>query len=200
MLAHIASFITTTITDLGYPGIAVLMAIESACIPLPSEIILPFSGYLVASGTFTLWGVALAGAVGSVVGSMVAYALGAWGGRPLVERYGTYVLISRRDLERAERWFARWGDPAILVGRVLPVVRTFIGLPAGVSRMRLAPFNAYTFVGSLAWSFALAWIGEILGDHWHTLGGWFHRFDAVILAAAVLAVAVYVWRHLHEAT
>lgn len=199
MLAHIASFITTTITHLGYPGIVVLMAIESACIPLPSEVIMPFSGYLVATGTFTLWGVALAGAVGSVVGSMVAYGIGAWGGRPLAERYGSYVLVSKRDLEQADRWFTRWGDATILVGRVLPVVRTFLGLPAGISRMNLWRYNAYTFLGSFVWCLALAWIGRSLGAHWHTLGGWFHRFDAVIVAAVVLVVAAYVWRHLRQA-
>jgi membrane protein DedA with SNARE-associated domain len=199
VLAHIASFITTTITHLGYPGIVALMAIESACIPLPSEVIMPFSGYLVATGTFTLWGVALAGAVGSVVGSMVAYGIGAWGGRPLAERYGTYVLVSKRDLEQADRWFTRWGDATILVGRVLPVVRTFLGLPAGISRMNLWRYNAYTFLGSFVWCLALAWIGRSLGAHWHTLGGWFHRFDAVIVAAVVLVVAAYVWRHLRQA-
>ena len=195
MLANIASFITHAISNLGYLGVAGLMAVESACIPLPSEVILPFSGYLVATGRFSLWLVALAGATGSVVGSMVAYALGAWGGRPLLERYGSYVLVSTDDLDRADRWFERHGDLTILVGRVLPVVRTYIGLPGGMARMNLWRFNAYTFVGSFVWSLGLAWIGKLLGEHWHTIGGWFHRFDVAIVALVVGAAGWYVYRH-----
>jgi membrane protein DedA with SNARE-associated domain len=198
MLATIASFITHTISGLGYLGVAGLMAIESACIPLPSEVILPFSGYLVATGRFSLWLVALAGATGSVVGSMVAYALGAWGGRPLLERYGPYVLVSIEDLDRADRWFERHGDLTILVGRVLPVVRTYIGFPGGMTRMNLWRFNVYTFIGSFVWSLGLAWIGELLGEHWHTIGGWFHRFDVVIVALIAVAAGWYVYRHLRS--
>ncbi|HKI56354.1 MAG TPA: DedA family protein [Trueperaceae bacterium] len=199
MLAHVAAFITNTISSLGYAGIAGLMAIESACIPLPSEVIMPFSGYLASTGRFSLWLVALAGAVGSVAGSMVAYGLGAWGGRPLVERYGRYVLVSRDDLDRADRWFARYGDITILIGRVLPVVRTFIGFPGGMARMNLWRFNLYTFIGSFVWSLGLAWIGRLLGEHWDTLGGWFHRFDVVIVALVVVGAALYLIRHLRSA-
>ena len=198
MLANIASFITHTISSLGYLGVAGLMAIESACIPLPSEVILPFSGYLVATGRFSVWLVALAGATGSVVGSMVAYALGAWGGRPLLERYGPYVLVSMNDLDRADRWFERHGDLTVLVGRVLPVVRTYIGFPGGMTRMNLWRFNAYTFIGSFVWSLGLAWIGELLGEHWHAIGGWFHRFDVVIVALIVAAAGWYVYRHVRS--
>jgi membrane protein DedA with SNARE-associated domain len=196
MLEHIASFITTVIAQLGYAGVALLMGIESACIPLPSEIIMPFSGYLVSTGTLVLWLVALAGAVGSVLGSLVAYGVGAWGGRPFIERYGKYLLISHHDLDLADRWFARYGDITILVGRMLPVVRTFIAFPAGVARMPLWRFNLYTFIGSFVWCFALAWIGLKLGEHWHSLGGWFHRFDAVIAAILLVGVVWYVRRHL----
>ena len=198
MLEHLAAFITHVISQLGYPGVAVLMAIESACIPLPSEVIMPFSGYLAAKGVFSLWGVALAGAVGSVLGSLVAYAAGAWGGRPFVERYGRYLLVSRRDIDLADRWFARRGDITILIGRVLPVVRTFIGFPAGMSRMQLARFNLYTFVGSFVWCLGLAWIGRLLGEHWNTVGGWFHHFDLAIVALVVLAVVLHVVRHLRS--
>lgn len=198
MLAHIATFVVHAISQLGYLGVAALMAIESACIPLPSEIIMPFSGYLVATGRFSLWAVAAAGAAGSVVGSWGAYALGAWGGRPLIERYGRYLLISRNDLDRADRWFERRGDLAVLVGRVLPVVRTFIGFPAGVARMDLVRFSVYTFVGSYVWCFGLAWIGKALGERWDTLGSWFHRADALIVALGVAAVAYYVVHHLRS--
>lgn len=194
----LAGFIVTVISTLGYAGIVLLMAIESACIPLPSEVIMPFSGYLVFRGEFTLWLVAVAGATGCVLGSLVAYWVGAKGGRPLAEKYGRYILVSAHDLELADRWFARHGDIIILIGRLLPVVRTFIAFPAGVSRMPMAKFVVYTFVGSLIWCWALAWVGLRLGEHWDTLGQYFHRFDAVIVAVIVLAGAWYVWRHLRQ--
>ncbi len=198
LIAPVAGFIIATISTLGYGGIVLLMAIESACIPLPSEIILPFSGYLVFRGELTLWLVAVAGAVGCVLGSLLAYWVGAWGGRPLVEKYGRYILVSRHDLDLADRWFARRGDIIILIGRLLPLVRTFIAFPAGVARMPLVKFILYTFVGSLIWCWALAWVGLRLGQHWDTLGPWFHRFDALIVILILLGAAWYVWRHLHN--
>ncbi|GBE10926.1 inner membrane protein YabI [bacterium BMS3Bbin12] len=198
ILTGMAGVILATITHLGYTGIVLLMAVESACIPLPSEIILPFSGYLVYQGTLNLWGVGIAGAVGCVLGSLVAYYAGARGGRPALERYGRYLLISRHDLELADRWFQRHGDITIFVARLLPVVRTFIALPAGVARMNLPRFIAYTFAGSLLWSLGLAWIGLKLGEHWDTLGGYFHRFDALIAGTLLLAAAWYVRRHLRS--
>ena len=198
LIALLAGFVIATISALGYAGIVLLMAIESACIPLPSEIIMPFSGYLVSQGEMLLWGVALAGAVGCVLGSLAAYYLGAWGGRPLVERYGRYLLISQHDLELADRWFTRHGDITILVGRLLPVVRTFIAFPAGVSRMPMAKFLAYTFLGSLIWCWGLAWVGMRLGERWDSLGVYFHRFDAAILALILLGAAWWVWRHLRQ--
>lgn len=198
MLAALAAFIIGVVSSLGYGGILLLMAIESACIPLPSEVTMPFSGYLVSRGELTLWGVALAGAVGCVIGSIVAYYVGAWGGRRLVERYGRYLLISHRDLELADRWFTRHGDITILVGRLLPVVRTFIAFPAGVARMALGKFLVYTFIGSLIWCWGLAWIGESLGQHWDSLGTYFHRFDALIVAVILAGAAWWVWRHIRH--
>lgn len=194
----LAGFVIAVISRWGYAGITLLMAIESACIPLPSEIVMPFSGYLVASGKLSLWLVALAGAIGSVLGSWLAYAVGAWGGRPLVERYGRYVLISKHDLDLAERWFQRHGDITIFLGRMLPVVRTFIAFPAGTARMPLWRFTAYSFLGSLIWCGALAWVGLKLGQHWDTLGVYFHRFDALIGTLIVIGIVLYVWRHLRH--
>jgi membrane protein DedA with SNARE-associated domain len=194
----IAGFVIAVISHLQYVGIALLMGIESACIPLPSEIIMPFSGYLVFKGTLDIWLVGVAGAVGCVLGSWVAYAVGAWGGRPLVERYGKYVLISHHDLDLADRWFNRHGEITIFVGRLLPVVRTFIAFPAGVSRMPLWRFTIYTFLGSLIWCWGLAFIGLRLGEHWDTLGVYFHRFDTAIGIAIALFAAWYVWRHLRN--
>lgn len=194
----LAGFIIGTISSLGYGGIVLLMAIESACIPLPSEIIMPFSGYLVFTGQMRLWAVALAGAFGCVLGSLLAYWLGAAGGRPLVEKYGRYVLISHHDLDLADRWFQRHGDITIFLGRLLPVVRTFIAFPAGVARMPLWRFNIYTFVGSFIWCWALAWIGMQLGQNWHTLGVYFRRFDALIGVVLLAGIIWYVWRHLNH--
>jgi membrane protein DedA with SNARE-associated domain len=195
ILLLLGSFIIATISTLGYGGIVLLMAIESACIPLPSEIIMPFSGYLVFKTKFTLWGIAFAGAIGCVLGSLVAYFIGAYGGRNLVYKYGRYVLISHQDLALADRWFARHGGITIFIGRLLPVIRTFIALPAGISRMALTPFVIYTFTGSLLWCYGLGWIGLKLGENWRTLGGYFHKFDTVIGIVLVLAVVWYVRRH-----
>lgn len=196
LMAAVAAFTIGTLSALGYVGVVLLMGIESACIPLPSELIMPFAGYLVFQGQLTLWGVSLAGALGCVLGSLVAYYVGLFGGRPLVRRYGRYLLISHHDLDLADRWFARHGDITIFVGRLLPVVRTFIDFPAGVARMPLAKFVIYTFVGSLFWCAALAWLGRTLGEHWDTLGVYFHRFDAVIALALAAAAAWWIWRHL----
>jgi membrane protein DedA with SNARE-associated domain len=198
IIEALSAFIVMTISALGYGGIVLLMAVESACIPLPSEVIMPFSGYLVYTGRFNLWAVAVAGAVGCVVGSWVAYFVGAYGGRRFIERYGRYVLISRRDLDLADRWFARYGEVIIFASRMLPVVRTFIAFPAGVARMSLTRFTIYTFLGSLPWCLGLAYVGQVLGEQWNkndALKTWFHRFDFIIGILFLLAVAWWVWRH-----
>jgi membrane protein DedA with SNARE-associated domain len=198
IIAPIAGFIVATISAVGYGGIVILMAIESACIPLPSEIIMPFSGYLVSTGRFDLIMVATAGAIGCNLGSTLAYAVGYYGGRPLVEKWGAYVLISRRDLEFADRFFGRFGSITIFLSRLLPVVRTFIALPAGIARMNQVKFQLYTFLGSWPWCFALAYVGVKLGERWDTdptLRDFLHRFDAVIIAAFLIAVVWYVRRH-----
>ena len=198
VVALLSGFIVSVIATLGYGGIVLLMAIESACIPLPSEIIMPFAGYLVYRGEYKLWLVAAAGAVGCVLGSLLAYWVGAKGGRPLAEKYGRYILVSPRDLETADRWFARRGDIIILVGRLLPLVRTFVAFPAGVARMPMLKFILYTFIGSFLWCWGLAWIGLRLGQRWDSLGPWFHRFDSLIAVVLLLAFGWYLWRHLRH--
>jgi membrane protein DedA with SNARE-associated domain len=196
LIAILAGWIIAVISTLGYGGIVLLMGIESACIPLPSEIIMPFSGYLVFKGEMTLWGVALAGAVGCVVGSIPAYYLGMYGGRPLVEKYGKWVLISHHDLHIADRWFEKYGEAIIFIGRLLPAVRTFIAFPAGIARMHMGRFIAYTFAGSLIWCWVLAWLGMKLGENWTGLKVYFHEFHHIIVFVAVLFVVWYVRRHL----
>jgi membrane protein DedA with SNARE-associated domain len=192
----LASFVIYVISFSGYSGIVFLMAIESACIPLPSEVILPFSGYLVFRGQFNLYLVGLAGALGCLVGSIPAYYLGLYGGRPLIERYGRYVLINHQDLELADRWFTRYGDWAIFFSRLLPIVRTFISFPAGVARMNLRRFVIYTALGSFPWCLGLAYIGMKLGENWDTLETYYHQFDLVIAGFVTLGVTYYIWRHL----
>jgi len=203
IIAPVASFIVATISTLGYGGIVVLMAIESACIPLPSEIIMPFSGYLVSTGRFNLALVATAGAIGCNVGSTVAYAIGHFGGRPLVQRWGSLVLMGRRELALVDWFFERFGSLAVFIGRLLPVVRTFIALPAGIARMPQGRFQVYTFLGSWPWCYALAYVGERLGESWNTdprLKEFMHRFDGVIVAGIVVLAAWYVWAHVKHRT
>src|ERR1700704_5359137 len=187
----LSGFIVAVISTLGYSGVVLLMAIESACIPLPSEIIMPFSGYLVSRGEMNIWGVGVAGAVGCVLGSLVAYWVGMYGGRPFIEKYGRYVLISLHDLDLADRWFARRGELIVFASRLLPVIRTFIAFPAGVARMNLPRFVVYTFAGSFPWCMGLAYVGQILGEQWDkndTLKTLFHRFDFIIGIIALLAI------------
>lgn len=201
LAAAVAGFIIATISSTGYLGIAGLMAIESACIPLPSEIIMPFSGYLVSTGRFDLTLAATAGAVGCNIGSTIAYLAGRAGGRPFLEHWGERLLISRRDLAAADRFFARFGAFAVLIGRLLPVIRTFIAFPAGIVRMRQLTFQLYTFIGSWPWCYGLAFIGYRLGQRWDSdprLRAVMHRFDLAIVAVLVLAAVLYVWRHLRR--
>lgn len=191
LLGGLSAAIITVISTLGYGGVFLLMAIESACIPLPSEITMPFAGYLVSAGRFELQLTAIAGAFGCLAGSYVAYFIGASGARRLLERYGRWVLIAPHELEIADRFFDRWGGPAVFFSRLLPVVRTFIALPAGVARMRLLPFTIYTLIGSYLWCLGLTWAGMKLGQHWNAVGPYFHRFDTlIVILLAIGAVAV----------
>jgi len=187
--------IKSLIAKTGYGGVVVLMAIESACIPLPSELIMPFAGYLVFTGTMKLLWVATAGALGCNLGSLVAYEIGCYGGRPLVERYGRWVLLGRRELDAADRFFARWGYLAVFVARLMPVIRTFIALPAGIARMPRLRFHVYTFLGSWPWCLGLSWLGMKLGENWRQLGKYFHRFDAVILLSLAIGVFWFIRSH-----
>lgn len=196
ILGVLATFTIWVISSGGYVGIAILMAIESACIPLPSEIIMPFAGYLVSTGRFDLYLAATAGAIGCNLGSIVAYEIGKRGGRPVAERWGRYLLIGPSELDAADRFFARWGSIAVLIGRLLPVIRSFIAFPAGVARMRLVPFHVYTFLGSWPWCFGLAWVGMKLGSKWDSdprVKAAFHRADLAIGIVLIALVAFYIW-------
>ncbi|WP_263365817.1 DedA family protein [Edaphobacter bradus] len=198
LITAIASFIIAIISAGGYVGIALLMGIESACIPLPSEIIMPFAGYLVHTGQLKLFWVATAGALGCNLGSIPAYWLGAWGGRPAVERFGRFILLSRHDLDRTEHFFHRFGGITVLVARLLPVVRTFIALPAGIGRMPRLRFHLYTFIGSWPWCYVLAYVGMKLGDKWDSDPRFkeiFHRFHLAVEVALLAAILFFLYTH-----
>jgi membrane protein DedA with SNARE-associated domain len=192
--------IATWYLSAGYLGIVLAMALESCCVPLPSEIVMPLAGYyaVLHPDRFSLVGVALAGAFGCVIGSASGYAIGRSGGRPLLLRYGRYLLISQADSDRADRLFARHGGAVAFFSRLLPVVRTYISLPAGIARMPFARFCLYTLLGSLPWCLALAWVGSKAGEHSQQLVSVFRGLDVVIIAVLLAGFAWYVWRHLHN--
>jgi len=206
VLASIIDSLTSLIehwyVSFSYFGIVLAMAIESCCIPLPSEIVMPLAGiYIVsAAGGSNFWpsliGVAVAGAVGCLIGSLVAYGIGRAGGRPLLLKYGKYVLISQADSDRADRWFAKFGPPVAFFSRLLPVVRTYISLPAGIYRMNVLKFSLYTVLGSLPWCFLLAFAGYKLQAQYESLATYFHGADYVIIGVILLLVALYVYRHI----
>lgn len=195
ILMPIIHFIETTITDMGPLGIVLLMAIESANIPLPSEAIMPFAGYLVSIGKLNFHAAAFAGAFGCVVGSVPSYYLGYFGGRPFIEKYGKWFLISKRDLEIADNWTKKYGDWAFFICRMLPVVRTFISLPAGILKANFPVFIGFTFIGSLVWCYFLTYIGVKLGEHRETLSDIWHKFDILIVAVCLILFGIYVYRH-----
>ena len=190
----------------GYLGVLVAMTVESAAIPVPSELILPLAGFAVARGTvepltgaaWTFWGAVIAGVAGNTAGSLIAYAVGARGGRPLLERYGRYVLISTHDLDLADRHFARWGDITVLVSRMLPIVRTFISVPAGIARMPLWRFVAFSVLGAIPWVMLLVWGGMVLGEHWAELKHQLKGLDYLIAALLAAGLGLFLWRHLRR--
>ncbi|MBI4322183.1 MAG: DedA family protein [Chloroflexi bacterium] len=193
-------FLEQLYISIGYWGVLLAMAIESACIPLPSEIILPMAGWMVSRGVFDLWWATIAGTLGCTVGSLVAYWVGAVGGRPFILRYGRYILVSPHDLEKADRWFEKYGDWAIFLSRLLPVVRTFISLPAGISKMNLPRFVVYTTVGSFPWSLGLVYAGKAFGDNWEEIRVFLSKFDYLIAAVVVALVFFYVYKHLRPSS
>ena len=188
-------FLENLYAQMGYAGVALAMAIESACIPLPSEIIMPMAGWMVFRGVFDLWWVAIAATIGNTAGSTLAYWVGALGGRPIIKKYGRYFLISEHDLDIADRWFAKYGEGAVFFGRLLPVVRTFISFPAGVTRMHFGKFLLYSTLGAFPWVLALAYAGKLMGDNWVSVRQLLHNLDYPILAVLIAAVAYYIYRH-----
>ncbi len=190
IVEFVSNFAINIIGSLGYWGVFIGMTLESACIPLPSEVIMPFAGFAVSEGKMTLLGITIVGTLGNLVGGLIAYFVGLKGGRPFLEKYGKYILISPSKLDRADHWFEKYGHEAVLISRMLPAIRTFISLPAGIAQMDLKKFVTYTFLGSLPWTFALGYIGVQLGPHWELIKGYFHILD-IIVAMGVIGVIAY---------
>jgi membrane protein DedA with SNARE-associated domain len=195
LLSQLAQFVISIISLFGYFGVFLAMAIESACIPLPSEIILPFTGYMVFLGRFGLWQATLAATLGNLFGALVAYYIGLWGGRPFIKSFGRYFFIHERELARTEELFDRHGELTVFIGRLLPVVRTFISLPAGIARMNPVKMALYTVAGALPWCLMLIVIGQKLGQNWNTLKPLFHRLDLVVGILIILIVGYWIVKH-----
>jgi membrane protein DedA with SNARE-associated domain len=191
----LANFVTMVISHLGYPGVFLLMALESACIPIPSEFIMPFSGFLVATGEMNFWLAVAMGSFGNLAGSWLAWWVGYKGGRPLVEKYGKYILLSHRDLDAADKYFNKYGQNTVLFTRLMPVIRTFISLPAGIAKMDFKKFSIYTFIGVIPFTTALTYAGVKLRENWSGLQPYFHKFDLIIALFLVLGIIWYIFRH-----
>lgn len=198
----IVEFLRNLVQSVGWIGVLLAMLVESVNIPLPSELTMPLAGWMLVKeqnlpSAYVLFA-ALVGAIGNTIGSLINYGIGAWGGRPLVRRYGKWILVTKKDLDRADRWFARWGEAIAFFSRLLPVVRTFISLPAGIVRMNLPKFVIYTFLGSFIWSGALAYLGYVAGKNWETIRAAMRPFDIPIIILVLLLVAWYVWHKIRD--
>lgn len=196
LLILISSSVIAVIAKLGYAGVFFLMALESAAIPVPSEIIMPFSGFLVFGGKFNFWFVAAAGTLGNVFGSLILYRVGAKWGKPFFSRFGKYFLVHESDLDLAERWFKKYGKAAVFFSRLLPVIRTYISFPAGLSKMEIRPFLFYTTMGVIPWSLFLTYLGVKFGENWKILEVYFRKFDLAVAAVILIFVFWWIWRHL----
>jgi len=198
IISILVNFIVQTIDTLGYAGVFGLMALESCGIPIPSELIMPFSGFLVEAGTMNFTIVVLMGTFGNLIGSLVAFWIARKGGRPLIEKYGKYILISGKDLDMADRWFQKHGNLTVFLGRLLPVVRTYISFPAGIAQMDWKRFSIYTFLGALPWSVLFVYLGTKMGAHWQLIEQKLHEFNLLIAFLVLAAVVIYVYRHLKK--
>lgn len=198
LISYISEWALAVIKDTGYTGIFVLSALESAAIPIPSEVVVPFSGFLAASERFSLWGVVWVATLANLAGSVVLFLIGRSGGRWVVEKYGKYLLIHKKDLERADAWFEQHGIKAVFFSRMLPVVRTFISLPAGIAKMNIWKFSLFTFLGALPWNFVLAFIGYKTGENWNLLHNYFRKANVFVVVLILAVVVWYIIKHTKE--
>lgn len=202
LLDLLGEIVINLINGFGYGGVFFSMLLESACIPLPSEIILPFAGYLVFTGKFLYWKITLIAALANVIGGLFAYLIGKYCGRPLILRYGKYLLLNEYKLRKTERFFDKYGELTVFFGRMLPVIRTFISLPAGIAKMNILKMTIYTFLGSLPWCALLIWTGKELGENWQNLKSIFHQFHLILgficILILILIVILFIFRKLNK--
>lgn len=202
IISVLTHFITTFIQSTGYWGIFVLMTLESALIPIPSEVTMPFAGYISSLGSLNFWLVVFVGAFSNLVGSLIAYGIGYWGEETfihtLINKYGKYVLISMDEYEKSEKWFRKYGERIVFFARILPVLRTFISLPAGIAEMNIVKFSLFTFIGSFIWSLFLTYIGFTLGRNWHSIEGIYRKFEYAIVAVGILVVGYYIFHKIQK--
>lgn len=198
LIQLLTSISTGLISELGHWGVFIGMVLESACIPLPSEVIMLFGGFLAAKGMLNFWGVVWAGVFGNVAGSVIAFWVGANGGRPFLEKYGKYILFNNAHLDKADRWFQRYGEWAVFFGRILPVIRTFISLPAGISRMNFSKFIVFTLIGCIPWNIALTYLGLRLGQNWQSVEPYFRPISYVIVVAIIFAIVLFFFKNIRR--
>lgn len=197
IISNLTQIIISVIDKSGYAGIFILMTAESALIPIPSEVTMTFAGYLASLGKMNFWIISFVGAFANLAGSIIAYAIGYWGEdhvvRKLIKTFGKYVLISMDEYTHAEKWFRKYGQSIVFFSRILPIIRTFISLPAGVAKMNFWRFSILTFLGSLIWSIFLTYIGFVLGKNWHSLEVYYRKFEYVIIAGGIILIGYYIW-------
>ncbi len=191
MLSWLEHTLKTDIEQYRLLAIYISMTLESACIPIPSEVVMPYAGHLAAKGSLSIIEATLVGAVANLSGSWLAYIAGRFGGRSFITRYGRYIFLSRKHLAAAERWFAKRGEETVFLSRMLPAVRTFISLPAGIAKMNIFRFSIYTFLGSLPWNFLLVYLGYTFTGRWEQLQGYLHEFDLVVLFGIAIIGLIY---------
>ena len=195
VLAYISNFALAVIDKTGYAGVFILSALESSAIPIPSEVVVPFSGFLAVSGRFSFWPVVFVATIANLAGSLILYFIAKGEGRWILEHYGEYIFIHKDDIDKGDRWFQKYGTKAVFWGRLLPVVRTFISFGAGIAKMDLYKFTAYTFLGALPWNFALALVGYKAGTNWDILHDYFQKLDILIVLLIGSGIFWYIWKH-----
>lgn len=195
IVEKLVEYITAGISLGGYFGLFILMALESMIVPVPSEVVMPFAGYLVLQGRFNLWTAVLVSGFGSIFGSLLSYYMGAYLGRPFILKFGKYLLLEEEHLLWTEKWFKKQGDKTIFISRFIPVVRHLISIPAGIARMSMQKFIIYTFVGATTWNFILLYAGFKLGEHWDKIHQFSKELDIIFVIAIVLFLIYFIWRH-----
>jgi membrane protein DedA with SNARE-associated domain len=198
MVLQLASTLTAWIAEAGYAGLFLLIAGESALLPIPSEVILPFAGFLVFSGKMTFWLAVLIAILGQIFGSAASYAVGYYGGRPIVLRYGKYFLLNHKHFEHVESWFSKHGMQAVFFGRLLPVVRTIISFPAGITKVNFKKFLLYSTLGIVPWTILLIYIGFKLGEKWQSIIATFDKFQLVVIAGIIIFLVWWAWNARRE--